>query len=506
MTSSSTTKADAAERPQQRVVSLLGAATETLYRLGLGDTLVGRSHECDYPPAALLLPCISQARLDVTAPSSEIDASVRALSASGEPVYELDREGLEKLGAPDGRALDLIIAQDHCRVCAITPADLVKTAETCSILNAKQLILRPSTLQDCLENITQIADAMGVPQRGIRLRKTLDERINRVKTVVHELSSMTTQPTRSPPRVALLEWCDPIMGCGYWLPELVEIAGGKALHCPPPGGATPSITFESLLESQPDVVVFALCGFGLTRAALEITKSWRPEQLEQLAKRVGKDRIFVVDGNYLVNRSGPRLVESCEALAEAIHPELQGHFNMYGTDHLCTLEVAVAMEKAGLSTGSPMKAQVYSSGAAPKERSVEEDKQDNPSYVQEALHIPAIGPTGSVSKQLDHLRSNNMLEAFGMNSKANQHRWCTSGRFAQVIKTHDIFRQLLLPESKDTVRVQNEQIRNGIATVDVCLSAETNGAAGATMVWTLVLEKVDSGDQEVAWRTEKVGF
>ena len=237
-------------QPPQRVVSLLGASTETIYRLGLGHLLVGRSHECDWPPQVANLACVSAPRLDVDASSSAtIDATVRERAAEGQPMYKLDDNVISELRP------DLIIAQDHCRVCAITPADLARAgakAQSSSVTcnNIKQLVVRHATLEECMENITTIADALGVSERGLMLRQTLEGRMDRVRAVV--LDARPKDAT-SRPRVALLEWCEPIMGCGYWLPELVEIAGGYPLHCPPSGtgGATPSISYESLLESNP---------------------------------------------------------------------------------------------------------------------------------------------------------------------------------------------------------------------------------------------------------------
>ena len=212
------TTVDRKDEPTLKVVSLLGAATEVIYRLGLGHLLVGRSHECDYPRAALSLPCISRPRLDVDSSSANIDATVREHSAAGEPIYKLDDDVLESLQP------DLLIAQDHCRVCAVTPGDVGKS----SCANVRQLVLRPATLNDCIEDVVKIANELGVPERGLSLRSTMVSRMDRVK-------ELTIAASTKKPRVALLEWCDPIMGCGYWLPELVDVAGGMALHCPPPG-------------------------------------------------------------------------------------------------------------------------------------------------------------------------------------------------------------------------------------------------------------------------------
>ena len=143
------------ESQPQNVVSLLGAATEILYRLGLGHHLIARSHECDYPPSVLSLPCISRPRLDVQKLSSaQIDATVRQNSATGEPIYRLDEEMLNSLERP----VDLLIAQDHCRVCAVTPREI---GQSLSCRNVNQLVLRPATLEDCLGDVERVAEAMG---------------------------------------------------------------------------------------------------------------------------------------------------------------------------------------------------------------------------------------------------------------------------------------------------------------------------------------------------------
>lgn len=459
----------------QRVVSLLGAATEVLFRLGLGGRLVGRSHECDYPEAVLSLPCISRPRLDVKASSKEIDAVVRERSLAGEPIYKLDDKALSELGA-----IDLIIVQDHCRVCAITPSD-IHQSETLACSNVRQLVLKPSTLNDCLDDVTTIASAMGVPERGVTLRATLQSRMDRVGTLA---SSAVVQGKK--PRVALLEWCDPIMGCGYWLPELVEIAGGMALNCPPPGGATPTISFQTLLDSKPDVVVFALCGFGLKRAATEISSSWSNERLDQLSQACN-GRLFVVDGNFLVNRSGPRIVESCEALAEAIHPTLLGHFGHFGSSFLSSLQQAIQLPDTPDHKVRP--------------QAVEDAAQDD-----EATATILDDPRDAVAMQLKYLEQGNIESAYQMNSTANQHRWCGADRFAAVLRSHDDFRRLL----EQPADVGTSEVKHGIATVHVSLPAKQEGLDPVGLLWTMVAEKFTLDDQTtsdtVAWRTEKVAM
>mmetsp|Transcript_26292 Transcript_26292/g.37042 ORF Transcript_26292/g.37042 Transcript_26292/m.37042 type:complete len:477 (+) Transcript_26292:46-1476(+) len=459
----------------KRVVSLLGASTETLFRLGLGSAVVGRSHECDYPPLCLSIPCISRPRLDVDACSSDIDAAVRAHSAAGEPVYKLDDAIISDLKP------DLIIAQDHCRVCAITPNEM-KSSEACSQI--PQVIVKPSTLQDCLDDVTTIANAMGYPERGQTLKETLVKRMDRVRKLTAE--ALSDGNVNKKARVALLEWCDPIMGCGYWIPELVDVAGGTPLHCPPPGGATPTISFQSLLDSKPDVVVFALCGFGLTRAATELTRSWGAGKINQL-KMITNGRVFVIDGNYLVNRSGPRVVESSEALAEVIHPSLQGHFGHFGTDLLSTIDHAVVLAKSGEETGS----------AKDRLLPLEEQIKDAPTS---AIVVPQCGPEEIVQEQLNSLHEGDIMHAFALNSTANQSRWCSVERFEAILKSHGDFCRLL----SQTAKITNVSLVGEMATVSVNL-AEQDCEPSVGLIWTMISE-ISDGAETPRWRTEKVSM
>jgi len=540
------------EPPQpQNVVSLLGAATETLYRLGLGHTLIARSHECDYPPSVLSLPCISRPRLDVqNLTSAQIDATVRQNSATGEPIYRLDEEALDALERP----IDLLIAQDHCRVCAVTPRE-IEGSESCR--NIKQLVLRPATLEDCLGDVELVADAMGCSERGVRLRATLEERLERVRALVADVGSGvgSTGTTAARPRVALLEWCDPIMGCGYWIPELIQIAGGTALHCPPPGGATPTISAQTLLDSKPDVVIFALCGFGLVRAANEIaSSSWgnnfggavggghghtdttegdKTTLIERLTDLCGgTDRIFIVDGNYLVNRSGPRLVESCEAMVEAIHPELLGHFGHFGSHLLTTLDRAMAMVRdtpGGPAVGLPAADKVR---VPPFEEDLlrlgrggaGEDTGDERTNGASMANTIAVGgdPADAVTQQLRLLKLGDLMHAFAINSKANRDRWCSPDRFEAVMRSHADFCRLLSVEEEggtasDSIAGVGEVKVNGlVATVRVSLPEEKSGvdeegkegsvvAREVNLIWTMVAEIPEDGN-ELVWRTEKVGM
>jgi len=448
-----------------RVVSLLGAATEVIYRLGLEKKLVGRSHECDYPPACLKLPCISRPRLDPESLSSlEIDEAVRNFSARNQPVYKLQDQTLQELKP------DLLITQDHCRVCAVTKSD-IEESKACHRIPL--LVLKPSTLNDCLNDVLKIADALGYPERGQNLYDTLQNRMSRVKALGN---SLPNTKNRSPPRVALLEWCDPVMGCGYWLPELVTLAGGIPIFSAPKGRPTPTISFHSLLESKPDVVVLALCGFSITRTAKEIRNVWTKEQIQQL-REICDDQFYITDGNFLFNRSGPRVVESAEVLLEAIYPSIRGHFDHFGSNFLMTIQHA-------LNLGDEV-----DTGSTKSRPPIEEDENDSREILYDA--IPSEPASKMVSKQLKCLRAQEFHSAFAYNSLANQKRWCDATQFISVLESHNDFKRILYE-----IPSLDEAACSGV--VDAKLSD------GTVLVWTCVVESDE--EKGAVWRTERVGI
>lgn len=450
-----------------RVVSLLGAATEVIYRLGLGEKLIGRSHECDYPPACLKLPCISRPRMDPDSLSSvEIDEAVRNFSARDQPVYKLQDQMLLELKP------DLLIAQDHCRVCAVTKSD-IQLSKACNRI--PQLVLKPSTLNDCLDDVLKIADALGYPDRGTRLRDTLQIRMSRVK----ELGSLVLNKNDGVlPRVALLEWCDPVMGCGYWLPELVALAGGIPILSAPKGGATPTIAFNSLVESRPNVVVLALCGFSITRAAKEIRRAWTKKQIQDI-RRICHDQIYIADGNFLFNRSGPRIVESAEVLLEAIHPPLRGHYDHLGSNFLMTLQHA-------LDLGDEI-----DTGSIKSRPPVEENENCSNEII--SVVMPAEPAIEMVTSQLECLRANDFHRAFAYNSLANQKRWCDATQFIRVLKSHNDFKSIL-----HEIPLLDEPASPSNGVVNVKLPN------GRVLVWTCVVE--NEKEKGAVWRTERVGI
>jgi len=250
------------------------------------------------------------------------------------------------------------------------------------------------------------------------------------------------------------------------------------------------------------VVIFALCGFSLTRAAAEIKASWKEPWIAEMKKKTN-NRMYIVDGNYLVNRSGPRVVESCEAIAEAIHPQLQGHFGHFGTDLLTSFDCAMALSEAGEHTGSTK--------VRPEPIKVEEQITNVSGNTTEDNHSTTNAsckesPIEVVSSQLKYLEKGDVKKAFALNSSANQDRWCGPERFSEVLKSHGDYRRLLEEPSK----VGKCEEKDGMSTVVVTVPAdESEGKKEVHFLWTMVMERsvdnINIEDVGFVWRTEKVG-
>jgi iron complex transport system substrate-binding protein len=296
-----------------RVVSLIASATEILCALGYERQLVGRSHECDFPPAVLRLPPCTEAKLDVSAPSAEIDKEVKRIVAEALSVYRVDTDRLKEL------APDVILTQDHCRVCAVSLDDVEQAL--CRWLDSRPQIvtLSPDCLADIWKDIRLVAAAMHAPERGDELVASLRTRMNSVADKCRHLDQR--------PTVACIEWIDPLMAAGNWMPELVEMAGGTNLFGEA-GKHSPWMTWEQLCEKDPDVIVVLPCGFDLERTRQEMPPLLDRPEWNQL-RAVRQHRVYLTDGNQYFNRPGPRLADSLEILAEILHPSILS-FGYYG--------------------------------------------------------------------------------------------------------------------------------------------------------------------------------
>lgn len=289
-----------------RIVSLIPSATEILAALGLTDAIVGRSHECDYPPEIQDRPVCTQARLNSNASSAQIDKDVNDLLQSALSIYQIKTDVLEKLQPTH------ILTQDQCDVCAVSLEDVEKAVATLTHSQPQIISLQPNVLADLWTDIERVADATGVESR--RLVEDLEARVKICKQKTQALS-LIERPT-----VACIEWTDPLMNAGNWIPELVTLAGGQPLFSAA-GQPAPQLTWETLVTTNPALIVFMPCGFDLNRTREEaMLLTQRPEW--QSMQAVQKRRVYITDGNSYFNRPGPRLVDSQEILAEILHPEI----------------------------------------------------------------------------------------------------------------------------------------------------------------------------------------
>jgi iron complex transport system substrate-binding protein len=287
-----------------RIASLLPSATEIVCALGLADHIVGVSHECDFPAEIVGRPVLTEPKLDPRGTSLEIDAAVRRLVRDGLSVYRIKEEALH-----DARP-DLIVTQEQCEVCAVSFREVEQAARALLETPATIVSLKPNRLDDVLDDFTRVAEAAGVPDAGARLVAESRTRLERIRSKLRHV--------RSRPRVACIEWLDPLMVAGNWIPEMVALGGGR-YELTAAGQHSPAIGWETLVAYAPDVVLVMPCGFGLAQTRRELPRLVaRPEW--QALPAVRNRRAYSVDGNAFLNRPGPRIVDSAELLAGLIQP------------------------------------------------------------------------------------------------------------------------------------------------------------------------------------------
>jgi iron complex transport system substrate-binding protein len=283
-----------------RIVSLLASATEMVCALGAGEMLVGRSHECDNPEWVRRLPSCSEPAFDVSVSSREVDAEVRRRVRSGEPLYYLHAELI------DGLRPDLLITQEHCDVCAVTPRD-VEQSQACTRAT-QQLALSASSLDDIFLSIMRISQAVGLEEKGRAVVRREQKRLDRVR----QESAGSIRRT-----VMVLEWTDPLFAMGNWGPELVEMTNAELL-VGRKGEHSAAIPADLLRDANPEFLIVAPCGFNLERslreqAVLERYPGWHELQA------VRKGNIAFADGNLFFNRSGMTVSQTAEIIAEILH-------------------------------------------------------------------------------------------------------------------------------------------------------------------------------------------
>jgi iron complex transport system substrate-binding protein len=287
-----------------RIASLLPSATEILYALGLGDSVVGTTHECDFPPEASKKPALIRPRVDPAAPPAELDRHVRELMSRGESLYSVDDALLRSL------APDLIITQDLCHVCAASPDDLA--TGLARMPNPPHVLsLHPQTLAGVWDGIREIGKATRRLAEADRLATALAQRVAKIEALA--------SATSAKPRIACLEWLDPIYVGGHWVPEMVACAGGIDLFGEP-GKPSFRISPEQVAEARPEVIVIMQCGYGVARNREEYRRAKFPAGWKDIPA-VRSGRVFAVDANSYFSRSGPRVADGVAILAHLFHPE-----------------------------------------------------------------------------------------------------------------------------------------------------------------------------------------
>ena len=290
----------------ERVVALLPSATEIVAALGCASRLVGRSHECDHPPSVESLPICTRPRVELGGSSAEIDASVRDAVKDAVAIYEVLEDQLRSL------APDVIVTQSQCEVCAVSFEEVEAMVASWSGRAVALVSLEASTLADVYDDIMRVAEVLGVSEGGHDLVTAMTDRAMAVAGLAKEIGVS--------PRVACIEWSEPLMAAGNWIPEMVSMAGGRNLFGEV-GAHAPALAWEELLEADPEVVIFMPCGFDLKRTISEVeTFLARPGWKDLAAVRAG--RVYATDANAYFNRPGPRLTDSLEMLAEILHPSV----------------------------------------------------------------------------------------------------------------------------------------------------------------------------------------
>lgn len=280
-----------------RIVSLIASATEIVAALGCAKDLVGISHECDYPPEAVKgRAVLTSPKMDVKKSSADIHKDVQKIVRLGLSVYNIDVAKLKEAKP------DIIITQDQCDVCAVTYDDVVKAVETCLDTSAQIVSLHPDSLDDIFRDILKVGEALQAKNKGGQLVQDIRDKMNDI--------ALKTKNIFKKPKVICLEWTDPFMAAGNWIPEMVEMAGGIN-GITKKGDHTKIISMEEIKAFAPDMVVVMPCGYTIAQTL---------ENRKDLEGLPGK--IYIVDGNTYMNRPGPRILESLYILAGLFHPDL----------------------------------------------------------------------------------------------------------------------------------------------------------------------------------------
>jgi iron complex transport system substrate-binding protein len=292
-----------------RIVSLLPSATEIVCALGLGDELVGVTHECDWPPEVVGRPVVTRSTHELAdASSARIHGLVTASVHGGSSLYALDEEALAALEP------DLILTQELCRVCAVSYAQVNEVARRIDA-DITVVSLEPTSIEGIFNTITTVGAMTEVEDAGIDLVESLRERLSAVERAV----AARREGGHRPPRVVGLEWLDPPFAVGHWVPEQIRRAGGWDL-LGTDSERSSETTWEAVREVDPEMLVLMPCGFHLAETVAEWERTPVPEWYRDLSA-VRRGQVFAVDGSAYFSRPGPRVIDGIELLAEVFDPD-----------------------------------------------------------------------------------------------------------------------------------------------------------------------------------------
>ena len=287
---------------KKRVLSLLSSTTEVVYALGCEDQLVGRSHECDYPPAVMTLPICTKPKFNVDGSSIEVDGQVKSILQNALSVYYINEDLLKELKP------DIILTQSQCEVCAVSEKDVKSVVKNITGINPDIISVEPNSVKDIFKDIKIIAEALNVVDKGADLIDFMKNRIRTLKKSYDVKSELT---------VAAIEWIDPLMAAGNWVPELIEMAGGINLFGEA-GKHSPWMKYKDLIEKDPHNIIIMSCGYNIQKSIIEIDSLIKQKGWKEI-NAVQNDKVYITDGNQFFNRPGPRIIDSLEILIEIFH-------------------------------------------------------------------------------------------------------------------------------------------------------------------------------------------
>ena len=306
----------------KKIVTLIPSATEIVAFLGEKKSIIGRSHECDYPRDLNNIIKLTSPKINVHGTSGEIDKEINTILENSLSVYKVDVKELKSLDP------DFIVTQAHCEVCAVSFSEVENIVGKHLNKKTKIISLQPNSLDEVFDDIKRVAKVLKVnDSKSSKLIESLKIRLKEIQNKTKE---------QQKPKIACIEWIDPLMIAGNWIPEMVSISGGEDVFGKP-GNNSHWIKFNKIKEHDPDIIIFLPCGFNIKKTEKELDRLLKKNSSWSTLKAFKNKKLFVADGNQFFNRPGPRLIESVEIFAEIIHPELfdfkhkkKGWINFFG--------------------------------------------------------------------------------------------------------------------------------------------------------------------------------